>query len=91
VKAGASNAVLKYLLMDADLTACFPNKKNATIRKAYDDAIASAMKSGFINIAALGSELAGGCFMSKGGTEYLSRVFFANFGFLQGMGCHRQG
>jgi hypothetical protein len=27
VKAGASNAIQKYLLMDADLTACFLNKK----------------------------------------------------------------
>jgi predicted ATPase len=77
VKAGASNAIHKYLLMDADLTACFPNKKTAPIRKAYDDAIASAMKSGFINIAALGSELAGECFMSKGGSDDISLEYFS--------------
>jgi hypothetical protein len=34
------------------------------------------MKSGFINIAALGSELAGKCFMPKGGTDDISLEYF---------------
>lgn len=76
LKGGACSVLPKYLLLNADLSACLPNKKTATIRAAYDEAITSAMKSGFVNLAALGSEVAGEYFGSKGASGGVSREYF---------------
>ena len=70
------NNLHRYLLMQADLLAATRKKESQAIKLSYDKAIAKAAKSGFIQDAALGNELAGDYFL-KIGDDYWAEQYFA--------------
>jgi predicted ATPase len=65
IKTRGRNSYHRYLLMEADLKASSRFKPNK-IRAAYDEAVYAAVKAGYTQDAALGSELAGEYFLSIG-------------------------
>jgi predicted ATPase len=74
---GGLNTLHKYLLMQADYSACCKPNEDAQ-QKAFDEAIATAARAGFIQDAALANELAGDYFISTCDkyrpTYYLTRA-----------------
>ena len=72
------NNLHRYLLMQADLLAVTSKKQHREVKLAYDKAIATAGKAGFVQDAALGNELASQYFRSIGDEfweeQYLTRA-----------------
>ena len=72
------NNLHRYLLMQADLLAATNKQGSLAVKASYDKAIATAAKSGFIQDAALGNELAGEYFRRVGddywAEQYLIRA-----------------
>ena len=69
------NNLHRYLLMQADLLAATSKRESQAVKVSYDKAIVTAAKSGFIQDAALGNELAGEYFRHVG-DDYWAEQYF---------------
>lgn len=74
-RANGPNTLHKALMLEADLLAC-KSQNVAKVQDAYDEAIASAIKAGHTNLAALGSEIAAEYFVENG-DELSARKYFS--------------